>query len=987
MSAVSAHRGGHRDGLGPTQELGLAQELGLHGIPTGSLVEFEGGGSMLSREVLGEMLAAATEHGVINGRGGAGKSRGGDCVKRARRRKEGASTARRWAQGSDGGVLEEGKQARLLCQADALKWLRVSTSSPSAHAGLHDSLVDARKSTKRGYKSSAEGGVKQRRVLVESGRREQLVSVHGDQVNHEAPPTSGSPNKRRRHKLYDHDHNPRVLRTLVDDSVITGIAGAGVLRAEDGKQMEELRLQLRLACHRATELEDQIFQSQTGAPHRELLGELQLDRGGSAVVPLLQERPNGNDRKVNLTSCTRGGAEASIKADLFKRCRTPDDAGGRRPVKQQYRASPTRTRREPLDVSFSPRKSSRTKYLKGSNSSSSVEKIEKIPRREVNMSEVVTTCYPSLSPPLTPTASLRRYLSSLRPFSADSARAAWGLADSAGGGSFAGPGTDGRRYNNADRADPFDSGQPRWPVLFVMGSSKPPPTRHPLGVYALPLFDEDLVALLAEAAGEPAENIRAMAKVLSRFDFRLLQSAVTRLCCAHASEGARASVAAHGGRGHRPQRNGAPGPATQAWGTKVKPEPPLSGPPPAAAAGTVESLQSVERQAHAAEAPLIMSEAAAGRALTGGFLSGVFGEGAVRDIVAASRPVVVFDSTETAVVETPQLPTKEGVVSTEMHTDDRCRPEDGTDRNLSQDTEDDVTVGESSGQGVEGNATIANAAREEELSPPPTAVDPRQNMLSSSSDTSSAPSETCYAPGVAPPCVGGGSPHAYSPGRAENTALGKIKAVVSEDNNNTKEHDGVLVVQLVRATAARFRVHSLAVRHRDGSSDGRTTSSSILSSSREGALHGGGFGQGLFIGGSGSGGSGWTEEEGQGKAQRLRRPASAGSDELGLPPLKLVRKDKRSGRPRRADGRLEEEDMEMEVDAFGVPRPRSTPRCLRPGYKVFPEDEWYSRGRAVGCLLAIVMCTCLYAIIRTLMQKKCLKNTLYLYMCPEIMHA
>lgn len=889
---------------------------------------------MLSREVLGEMLAATNEHGVLHGRGSTERSRGGDGVKRARRRKEGtAGTARMWTHGSDGGALEEGKQARLLCQTDALQWSRVSSSSsPSAHASLRYPVLDARKSTKRDYKSSAEGGVEQRRaLLVEPCRREHPLPVNGDQVNYQPLPTSGSPSKRRRYRLYDHDHNPKVLRTLVDDSVVTGIAGAGVLRAQEGKQIDELRLQLRLACHRAAELEDQIFQSQTGAPHRELLGELQLDRAGSAADPIFDGRPNGTDRKAKLASSTRGEVEVPMtkNADLFKRCRIPHDAGGRRPVKQQYRVSPTRLRRrEPLDVSFPTQISAPTKYLNDSSciSSNAVEKLEKIPQwDEQNISEVVTTCYTPLSPPLTPTASLRRYLSSLRPFSADSARAAWGLADSAGGSSFAGL----EKHGNVD---PFDSKQPRWPVLFIMGSSKPPPTRHPLGVHALPLFDDNLVALLVKATGEPAENIRAMVKVLSSFDFRLLQSAVTRLCCAHAREGTRASALARCGRGYRPQRHGVPGPAMQAWGGKVTGGPLLPGPPEAAAAATgagtdFESLQRVERQGHAAEEPLIVSEEAAGRALTGGFLSGVFGEGAVRDIIATSRPVVVFDATETLeVVETSQLPTRGGVVSADMSPDDGSPPEDRTGLNLSQCTADDAG-GDSSDQVVEGGANGCNStARQEELSPPLT-VDPRKVTISSNARND--PSQACYAASCdAPPCLGGtASLCVDSPRRAANTpALGKTLGVAPEDHN-TKEGEGVLVVQLVRATAARFRVHSLAVRHRDDGSD----NSSIMFTRRGGALDGGGFGQGLFIGGSG--GSGWTEE-GQGKVQRLRRPASAGSDELGLPPLKLVRKDKRKARRRQADGgRREEEDID--VDVFGVPRPRSTPRCLRPGYKVF----------------------------------------------------
>ncbi len=152
-----------------------------------------------------------------------------------------------------------------------------------------------------------------------------------------------------------------------------------------------------------------------------------------------------------------------------------------------------------------------------------------------------------------------------------------------------------------------------------------------------------------------------------------------------------------------------------------------------------------------------------------------------------------------------------------------------------------------------------------------------------------------------------------------------MAAAAAVEGNAGAEGEGVLVAQLVRAAAARFRVHSLAVRHHAVGDPGQSgsSSSSVFSSWR------GGSGTGLFIGGSG--GSGWTGTQGQG--QRLpTRPASAGSDELGLPPLKLVRKDRRGRRPREAGAAGGE--VEEEVDVFGVPRPRSTPRCLRPGYKV-----------------------------------------------------
>lgn len=899
MSAL--YSGGDLDGHVPTKELGLAHELGLHGIPTRSLVEFEGGGSMLSRDVLGEMLAV-NEHGALNRRGGAGKSAGGDGTKRNRRQREGASTSRSWGQGSDGGAVEEGKQARLLCQADALKWLRGSTSTPP-HANLRCPPVDARTSTKRGFRGREEDHVEQRRAFA-------LADGDDGNFQESISPTkfeTSSPNKRRRHKLYDHDHNPRVLRKLVDNTVITGIAGAGALRTAEGQQMDELRLQLRLACHRATELEDQIFQSQTGAPHRELLGELQLEitRNNAGAVPPLGRR-NGKEKNVATTS-KRRGREEPAKVVVFKRCRTP-----------------TQKLREPLDVPFPIRRRGGPQHHTGgngggSNDSSHFQWKGAIPG-------VLNNCHPLPSPSLTPTASLRRYLSSLRPFSADSARAAWGLEDRSSVGDLAGPGTDRSFLYNGDAGDRFDSGQPRWPVLFVMGSSKPPPIRHPLGVHGLPLFDDDMVAMLAAAAGEPPERIRAMTKVLSRFDFRLLQSAVTRVCAAHAKEGACASSLASSGSRHRPQRKGAPGPATQAWGRSTEDDRPSPGVATAAAVGTVERSRRVARRVEGDDEPVIMSEAAAERALAAGFLNGVFGAAAVRNIIAVSRPVVVFDSAETAAAEAKDGSTEELESIAEVHQQSGRRSVGGANRNHA------CSTGEDAGSGSYGQGTF------------PPRIEPGQTVLSS--ETRNDTFGACDPPDVSSPCVDGGMPHGVSPqqeqGAGNFSGPADGKAVAPSDT--AKGDEGVLVVQLVRAAAARFRVHSLAVRHRDGGDTDHMASSSMFSSSTGGGLDGERFGKGLFIGGSG--GSGWAEGDSSMQAQRLRRPASAGSDELGLPPLKLARKGRRGVRPRKEGRRQEEEEEEeAEVDVFGVPRPRSTPRCLRPGYKVFsPDVEQFGAG-------------------------------------------
>ncbi|CAM9487091.1 unnamed protein product, partial [Hapterophycus canaliculatus] len=929
----------HRDFLGhPVQELGLAQELSLDGIPAQSLIEFEGGGSMLSREVLGEMLAT-NQRGILNARGGMSREyRSGAALGARRKRGDTNNNSTNCAHGCDGGAKKGGDQARILCQADALKRLQDSSLSFAAHVTTRHPSIGARKSTKRVHTNSGEWGGEQGgrpeeqvRLSVSSPKRHFAI-LGGSGVDHPVAATSvtfepslasGSPNKRRRHKLYDHDHNPRLLRTLVDDTIITGIAGGGALEAEEVRQVEELRLQLRLACHRATELEDLIFQSQTGAPHRELLGELQLHRKGLCGVPL-RERPNRNERYFH-PAPSRGRVATAAERD--KRCRTPDNAGGCGSTQQPCRASPKKKRRERLDVSFSTRKPPETHRLQGGGGGGggggpAADNGSPAARREKAPYEAMASCCPPLSPPLTPTESLPRYLSSLRPFSADSARAAWGLADPADGGDLEEPGRDHLRFNG-DYADSFGSEKPRWPVLFVMGSSKPPPPRHPLGVYALPLFDEDMVTLLAEAAGERAGKVREMVKILTRFDFGLLHSAVRRLCYAHARDGTGTFPAIEIGRRElAEQRKGAPGPAMQAWGKHAEDASPF----PAAATTGVQAFDSsnkVERQAQIDDEPLIMSDAAAGRALVGGFLSGVFGESVVRDIVVASRPVVVFDSTSSAeedgAAEPPAI--KEGVVNSDR------RSNDGKYGVLAP-TEIDDRVGEDSpdrpGRGRQDGAASV-AARKHESSLLSAESREQASTLETAADDISQDFDQLHASQI---CVKDDVLAAERLRRAPVDSAPGEGRTAGASRKLEKDANGVLVTQLVRAAAARFRVHSLAIRHREVG-DASSSHFSTLSCSR-----GGDFGRGMFIGGSG--GSCLTQI-GWGQERKLRRPASADSDELGLPPLKLIRGDKAIGRKRVAGGRWREkdgeEDVEMEVDVFGVPRPRSTPRCLRPGYK------------------------------------------------------
>lgn len=895
MSVLSAH-GGHGD---------LAPELGLRGIPARSLVEFEGGGSMLSRDVLGEILAV-NERGILNLRG--------EIRKRPAGRREEDQLAR-WGQGRGGGTTEEAKRTRLLCQADALAWLREPTQA---------NIRRPTDRTTRGRGGSAEGSDAQQRSqrsMSRNGRRSHVGVDEGVIAQNMSSTGAGmfsSPNGRARPlvKLYDHDHNPRVLRSLVDDAVVTGIVGGGALKTEEGKEMDELRLQLRLACHRATELEDQIFRSQTGAPHRELLGELQLDRENNAVPHL-----NGGTQSASMA----GRPEVTVDVS-GKRCVLPYSRR-RSQQRQQHWSSSSSKRQEPADEAyattprvitspgthfyttparpdrnaphFTPSRSGGGGGERPNDSMYGTPGKEHTPRAAKHApnknvrSAIITTCKPPLSPPLTPTTSLRRYLSSLRPFSADSARAAWGLADTTGE-IFAAP-SDPRRHRNVEQRSP------RWPVLFVMGSAKPS-ARHPLCVYSMPLFDDDMLARLAKASGEPVEKVRTMTQVLSQFDFRCLQAAMRRHCCAHdTSDGARACARGGGRSGLGLEQSGGPGPVTEAW---VK----RAGDKQGSGEGVV--LRKWRGQEDSSE-PVVLSEAAATRALTGGFLRGVFGDSAVRDIVVASRPLVVFDSTAPGAGVSLASPIGGEIECNAQGKGHDKLAETGSKKSPPRHEEEEVRNGAS--LVVEGSNSIAVALKDASSSPlrqlpppqpPPGSRDPTTD------GTAGALSHRQVS-------YGGDS--------------SRIRADDGTGQVLSSKEDGVaLVEQLVRTASARFRVHSVAARHRDG--DSPSASSSLLSCRNLDLC------RGLFIGGAG-GARGGTD------AGLRRRPASADSDELGLPPLKLLKRRRKHRESSRApwagggegagaaEGSAEEEEEEQ-VETLGFLTARSTPRCLRPGFKV-----------------------------------------------------
>lgn len=962
MSMVSLHRG-DRDGL--------ARGLGLRGIPTRNLVEFEGGGSMLCREVLGEMLAAS-EHGdgKLHARGVA-KMR---SSKKSRGKKGGPSSTTRWAEeGCDGGAAEEGRRVRLLCQADALAWLRESSSQANPRWSVSDqTMMLMQRGGSGGHNNQQRlrnSGHNDQRQLVTPGwstKDDRVVIVDNDDrsaraaaisTGREEPRRSPSPcsppTKRRRQppvKFYDHVHNPRVLRALVDDTVTTGIAGAGALMAEEDRRIENLRLQLRLACRRATELQDQMFQSQTGAPHRELLGELQLDRTRTRSVGA-QQQPDGSQgitRTNDFAFAAEEGVEVSI--DIFDRY-SRSRRGGR---SQQNLAMPSTSEdRAPAEATtfstsegFSsarrstvpacrPRKaqqrvvgSCRDQAPNESDSSALRQSGTRLPigleskrtQWGKNMSEVVTTCNPPLSPLLTPTTSLRRYLSSLRPFSADSAQAAWGLAEPPGGNLHR-P-SDPRRCQDGDT---LESGrrEPRWPVLFVMGSAKPS-VRHPLDVHSLPLVDDDMVALLAGASGEPVEKVLAMTQVLLRFDYRLLQAAVKRLCCAStAGEAGLARPSARGG-GWISGRSGELASATQARMSRE------AGPKAGAAAALGDRI--AEGQELCGE-PVFISEATAERILTSGFLCGVFGDGAVRDIVSTSRPVVVFDSAEAAGVAASTVEKTSGAMGRTSCSDRHADSTGGSYLRQQQQPNDGESRGSRSGD-VSGQKPVTATTAHGNSPPSPLLRllegPKREESLDEGHPLGAMNSNTSVSI----------SPAESLSRRAESTP----------GRQPSDGGEGVLVMQLVRATAARFRVHSLAVRHRDGGHLASSSSSSSTSFSQSRGALDLDVGRDLFCRGFRRTGLG--EDEG-----RRRRPASAGSDELGLPPLKLVKWAKSQRGPRSAwapcgrggGERVKhypdsggEEEGEEDVNVSGVHSSRSTPRCLRPGFKV-PRVLGYER--------------------------------------------
>lgn len=888
---------------------------------------------MLSHNILGEMLAA-NEPGILNERSAGARRTGSEWGKRSRCKEQGSMIARRWGRGTvvDDGPTEEGKQVRLLSQADAIAWLR-----ESERANLVEwPEVDTQDSTQRRDNSAA--------ACVGVADVAQQPAVQSTTIGGTTCACSSSPTHGRRHsptrarsrtrspvKLYDHDNNPRVLRSLVDNTVETGLVG-GILKAEEHQRIDELKLQLELASHHAIELEDKIFQSQTGAPHRELLGELQLEL--QRTQNILQ--PEGRQPKITAVTRT-AGYELTNGTQTNRSTKNREKCVERNKVTECLH--PSGTRSTPRSRHRNEQHNSSLKWARGGvTSTGKKSEINMLSssfkcRRGKNsnnptLSSIPVFKSPSLPSPLpTPTSSLRRYLSSLRPFSADSARAAWGLGEPE-------EQFDGSPWDAASSLHDTDASvnfhqRHLWPVLFVIGSTQRPMDRHPLAVCSLPLFDDELVFCLAKAIGESVEKVRTAIKILSQFDSSHFQAMMKNLCRTEDSASNDHSQNVDGrGEGVAAKRTlvGIPseGQMGRNWvrdGSQISLE------------ETTTSSKKVpyilRGRLDCVDEPVVISEAAASRVLTAGPLVGVFGDNTVKVILDVSRPWIVFDSGGTLDTELGFLTEK-----TKDLTKSMAKKVPVHHPNEKKSSEKAVVIrGEKeTGSRISDRDACDYPSRTFGIvrSPPDGADNGKGGTLIVARERTMGQDEdevNCSDPAITSPAHADGS---------------SCTAIVTQSKSG---EEGVLVGQLVSAAAVRFRVYSVAV---GLCYEGRRPSVSYSSSMRSFELE---SSRNIFIGGRGGSCRDWRRGEFDGNRCRSMRsrPASANSDELGLPPLKLRKGDKRRfprGLWRAGAGGSEESAAEPNVclaDGFGAERdendfdwvrPRSTPRCLRPGFKV-----------------------------------------------------
>lgn len=807
----------------PAQSVhGLSPELGLHGIPTESLIEFEGGGSMLSRQVLGEMLAA-NEPGVLNLR---------THQRRVRRdNKRGENSKKRCGRGINSGLIQEEERARLVCQAEYLGWRREPGQGDLAESR---EIFEKRHSTRS----------KRRRQFSSEGQELTCVGDHGGSIEETVVRSTSvrhakSPKIRQRvsMKLYDHDHNPRVIRSVINNTVVTGLVG-GILEAERSKEMDYLKHELRLAWHHATEQEDRILRSQTGSYHRELLGELQLDAYTAYRNEMQHLTPRSTDKcidddKFQFQVCTKQKLIGSPSC-----MRVPP------PGRVCTALSQTASRSSGVNI---PQIHSPSRY----------------PR--YNQVEVGSAYASQSSSQFKTSDPLKWHFSSLRPFSAGRAKVAWGISEPR------------QRFEEPSGLGSHDLTpsvhDQAWPVLFVVGSAKLT-DRNPLRVFSLPHFDDDLLTCLERATCESREKILQMIDVLKRFDSAHLVESTKRLCYTQyciARNGTRSPGMCQGQR----KRAAGEGPR-QAWVHNTEDN--TGGESPA----TTFVIED--------DKPVNISEAEASRALTSGFLTTVFGDSTIK---AMLRVCGRFSKNESS------------------YSDSLSQPGDVIEAT----NEEGGSFSYSTVQTVRGIGTMMDA---EGIS------DVAQELLD----------DTSYHCQVDKPNEGGmkmTGKASISPLREDDVNVVPVKmcpakSFVASDSNDTCKSSGdhklieggVLITQLVKAVAAKFRVYSIAARLAEG------TSTQFLQSVDPEVS------QPPYID---------RHVDVHNSRSSRRRPASADSDELGLPPLKIFSTSKARSKMAlsASDGTARPGTSVSKnegTNECGFITVRSTPRCLRPGYKV-----------------------------------------------------
>ena len=932
----------------------FAPDLGLKGVPTQSLIEFEGGGSMLSREILGEMLAT-NEAGVLNAPGDtAGAKRGRVNWSKQQR---GAAVVEAWTQEHGLGSAEESKRGHELCRQNYA--LLPSQSKSSIRSSVDRSRSKTASWTGRrqnvggtnGCGGQHQGGYPSARSKV--GHKATGASTPSVRVD---LPSFGVPCKRVSSpvKLYDHDHNPRFLRALVDESTAARIAtGRGDLRTnKEALRTDRLRKRLCFAHNISKETpEKKLLKSLGGPAHREVLRELDLDRMRNALIPRRKEQAESMsmgskvEAKLQDTMIDFGGQQestATVGRYRSRRCRlySINEQGDQSTesgvfMVQNRVTSPTYPHEVPRFFDSDQKHLSDWFLTRNSEKHplgrSLVESGEK---RWTQTSGGLITCNQPLFCSLTPTYYFRRYLSSPRPSSADYAQAAWGEREAARDVSSAGPLKFPYYFATVEES------APRWPVLFVVGSSRPP-TRHPLSLHALPLFDDDMINLLAQASGEPKRKVRAMARVLAGLDLRLLQASVKRLCCAYTAGGAQVGIPSSSYIGGR-QVQGSSGLVPHAWVRSTK----KSSATRSISIGPRHLMEREEIETN--EQSLILPKESAKSAITSGFLTGVFGDDTVRDILHASSFFVLYDSIcsqqehnsiPPASSPPPPLPQED----VDNGRGERMSQQRRTTRQAGDATDVMNTLSEVSQE--------TRAAVFEERGERFSMRRPERLLIVDRPDMN----DRAQSSGNPVPLSNDGPNGAVS-----QTANMSGRMSTAHEEHKNKVEEGVFLVPLVRAVAIKFRIHNLAVRHRgsDGGGDVEDTgvSCSDCRESLDLATQ-----ERTFVPRMGAS---RTLGEEISVDLRGRRPASTAIIDLGLPP---TRRDKK-GRPQQAlarpftstawvdeatpDGRgrggrekgteegsggimhhIKEKRYE-EASRIGLYRQSSTPRCLRPDFKV-----------------------------------------------------